>query len=644
MTAIFGYAGKILDIDLSTHSIKTYLPDGESNRKYLSGVGFNAKVLYEELPAGADPLGPENILVFHVGALVGTNVPTASRSEVSAKSPATGLFGTANSGNYWGSELKYAGYDGIVIRGRAAHPVYILVTNDNVRIIPAGHLWGRDAWETIAALRAELRDRDMQVASIGPAGENLVRFASIENGPFDAWARTGLGAVMGSKNLKAVAVRGTGHVRVARRREFMEKVAATRKAIYASPFYGPFERFGTMLVTLPYQEFGILPGRNFQTGIVDGWVESRSRKQVSRYSNRGVACIACPIACAHWVEIKDGPYKGLKVKDMEVTPVIGFGAGCDINNLPAIARITEICQRLGLDMVSAASAVALAMELYEKGTISEGDLGYPLPWGSEEQTFKLLHDIAHRQGIGDTLAEGTRRASDRITGSDKNVPHVKGLECFLIDPRGRWSTWTLGYITNIRGGDHLRTRNPVENLRYNDNPTPYRTEKFAFPEAMYHNLDMPEALKKEIFDPTTRDVDIPKMSKWSEDLISLYNATGMCIRPPVLHTVGPTLIAGLYSALTGIDITPEDAIQAGERTWNLQKLFNIKHGEKPAYSDYPARFYEEPVGAGPQKGRKLDRTKVRETLADYYRARGWDPQTGKPTPQKLAELKLDDLF
>jgi aldehyde:ferredoxin oxidoreductase len=640
VTESFGYAGKILDIDLSAQTIKTLSPSRVSNRKYLSGVGFNARLLYEELPAGADPLGPENLLVFHAGALVGTSVPTAGRSEVSAKSPATGLFGTANSGNYWGSELKYAGYDGIVIRGRAAHPVYIMVTNDNARIVPAGHLWGRDAWETIAALRAELQDQDIQVAAIGPAGENLVRFASIENGPFDAWARTGLGAVMGSKNLKAIAVRGTGTVKVARRREFMEIVANTRKAIYDSPFYGPFKRYGTMLVTLPYQKFGILPGRNFQTGVIDGWVESRSRKQVPLYSNRGVACIACPIACAHWVEIKDGPYKGLKVKDMEVTPVVGFGAGCDINNLPAIARITEICQRLGLDMVSAASAVALAMELYEKGTISEGDLGYPLPWGSEEHTFKLLHDIARRQGIGDILAEGTRRAAGHITGTDKNAFHVKGLECFLIDPRGRWSTWALGYITNIRGGDHLRTRNPVENLRYNDNPVPYRTEKFAFPEAMYRNLDMPEALKKEIFDPTTRDVNIPKMSKWSEDLISLYNATGMCIKPPILNTVGPTLIAGLYSTLTGIDITPEDAIRAGERIWNLQKLFNIKHGEKPADSDYPARFYEEPVGAGPQKGRKLDRAKVLETLAEYYRARGWDPQTGKPTKEKLAELGL----
>jgi len=640
MNDTYGYAGKILDIDLTSGHIGLITPDEEMQRNYISGAGFNARLLYDRIPPGTDPLGPDNILAFNAGVLVGTNVPTASRSEASALSPATGLFGTANSGNYWGSELKYAGYDGIIIRGKAARPVTIAITNNQANIIPADHLWGKDAWETIAALHRDLGDRDIQVATIGPAGENLVRFASIENGPYDAWARTGLGAVMGSKNLKAIAVRGTGPVRVAKVKAFIKTVTATREAIFASPFYGPFERFGTMLVTLPYQEFGILPGRNFQTGVIDGWVETRSRKQVPRYSNRGVACIACPIACAHWVEVKDGPYSGLKMKDMEVTPVIGFGAGCDIGGLPAVAKLTEICQRLGLDMVSAAAAVAMTMQLYQDGHVGQKDLGYKLAWGSEEGTFRLLDDIAQRRGIGDTLAEGTRRASEQLPGAAGKAIHVKGLEPFLMDPRGRWSTWILGYITNIRGGDHLRTRNPVENLRFNDNPVPYRTEKFGLPDGMYEKLDMPEKLKQVIFDPQTKDVDIPKMAKWSEDLISVYNSTGLCIRPPVLHTVGPTLIAGLYSSLTGIEISAGEIMQAGERTWNLQKMFNIRHGEKPSDSDYPARFYDEPAGAGPASGRKLEREKVQATLAEYYGARGWEPASGRPTSEKLTELGL----
>ena len=242
-----------------------------------------------------------------------------------------------------------------------------------------------------------------------------------------------------------------------------------------------------------------------------------------------------------------------------------------------------------------------------------------------------------------------RRPSDRgnggggeekIPGAEKYATHVKGLEPFLIDPRSRWSTWTLGYITNTRGGDHLRTRNPLENLRHNENPVPYMTEKFDFPNEMYDQFDMPEALKKEIFDPVTKDVNIPKMAKWSEDLINIYNATGICIRPPVLHTVGPTLISRLYSSLTGIDLTPEEIMKAGERAWNLQKLFNIKHGESREDLDFPKRFYDEPQGAGPAKGRTLDRQAVKKVLEEYFEARGWDRETGMPTEKKLTELGL----
>ncbi|MBC7326356.1 MAG: aldehyde ferredoxin oxidoreductase family protein [Moorella sp. (in: Bacteria)] len=637
---MYGYSGKILDVNLTTGEIKERPIEEDWPKRYLGGLGFNARILDREIPAGADPLGPENVLAFGVGVLVGTTVPTASRTEASALSPLTGLFGTANSGNFWGSELKFAGYDGLVVRGKAVAPVYLWICDGRAQILPAEYLWGRDAWETVREIRRRYNDENIQVAAIGPAGENLVRFASIENGPADAWARTGLGAVMGSKNLKAVAVRGTGPVRVARKKEFLRAVADTRRALFSSPFYGPFSRFGTMLASLPYQEFGCLPGRNYQRGAIENWVETRSRKALPKYSNRGIACIACPIACAHWVEVKDGPYQGLKLKDMEVTPVIGFGAGCDIGSLPAIAKLTETCQRLGIDMVSAAATVAFAMELFERGIIKEQAIGFPLSWGDEKAAIALLEMIAHRRGVGDILAEGTKRAARHFPGASPSAVEVKGLECFLIDPRTRWSTWTLGYITNVRGGDHLRTRNPVENLHFNENPVPYFTEKFGFGTDMYEQLDMPGRLKEEIFDPATKDVNIPKMSKWAEDLIAVYNALGMCIRPPVLHTVGPTLFSRLFSTLTGIEISPEEFIRAGERIWNLQKLFNLRHGEKPADSDYPPRFYEEPAGPGPAAGRRLEREQVKRVLAEYYRARGWDAETGEPTPAKLAELGL----
>ncbi|KJS15310.1 MAG: aldehyde:ferredoxin oxidoreductase [Peptococcaceae bacterium BRH_c4b] len=635
-----GYSGKILDVNLTSGEIKMRPIEQDWPKKYLSGLGFNARILHDEIPPGTDPLGPDNVLVFGVGVLTGTAVPSASRTEASSLSPLTGTFGTSNSGSHWGGELKYAGFDSLVIRGKAASPVYLWISNNSVDILPAGHLWGKDSWDTIREIHKQYNDEGVQIATIGQAGENMVRFACIENGPYDAWGRTGLGAVMGSKNLKAIAVRGSGPVRVARKQEFLGTLAETRAAILGSPFFGPVSRFGSLLAATPFNEHGALPGRNYQKGSIEGWTETRTRKVLHKYSNRNVGCMACPIACAHWVEIKEGPYAGLRLKDMEVTPLLSFGAGCDVDNLPAVAKLHETCQRLGMDMVSSGNLVGFAMELYQRGIISEQEVGFPLQWGDEKAVLSMLDMIAHRKGFGDILADGVKRAARHFPEASKYAMEIKGLECFQVDPRARWSTWTLGFITNIRGGDDLRTRNPVENLRFNENPVPYFTEKFNFPDDIYNGLDMPEPLKKEIFDPETKDVNIPKMNKWAGDLMSVYNSLGMCMRPPVLHTVGPTLFSRLYSALTGIDMTPEEIILAGERIWNLIKLFNIRHGEKPSDCDFPSRFYEEAVSAGPAAGRKLDREQVKNVLKEYYKARGWDEETGMPGPEKLAELDL----
>ncbi|HEX3031632.1 MAG TPA: aldehyde ferredoxin oxidoreductase C-terminal domain-containing protein [Bacillota bacterium] len=527
-----------------------------------------------------------------------------------------------------------------ILRGRAEKPVYLLIRDDRVQLLPAEHLWGKDCWETIDTIREEQQDPEVQVALIGPAGENLVRFASIENGYYDAWARTGLGAVMGSKNLKAIAVRGTGSVKVARKKEFVESTGAIRKAIQNSPFFGAFSKFGSMLATGPYHEFGALPGRNFQTGVVKDWWETRGRPQVPKLSKRGVGCIACNVACAHWAEVKEGPYAGLKMKDLEVTPVISYGAQCDIGDLGSIVKVTEICQRLGMDLVSSGGVIAFAMELFQRGLLSPTDLGGALPWGDAEAAFSLLHKIALRQGVGDLLAEGAFRAGQQIPGAAPYPITVKGMEMPFFDPRARWSTWTLGFITNVRGGDHLRTRNPVENLKYNENPQPYRTEKFGFDMKMFESLDIPAEQKGEIFTSPAGDVNVAKMAKWSEDLLCLFNSLGICIRPPVLQAVGPTRLAELYTTLTGWDITPEELILAGERIWNLQKLVNIREGETREEHVFPARFYQEPLPEGPAQGRVLDGEQVEQALDEYFAARGWDSVTTAPTPAKLRLLGL----
>ena len=642
---MFGYAGSIAEIDLSEGKIRIKNTDERGEkflREYLGGIGFNTRWLWEETDSTTDPLSPQNCLVFSIGVFGCTNLPTSSRTEASGRSPATGLFGTSSSGNYWGSELKFAGFDSLVIKGRAASPVYLWITNDGIEIRPAEHLWGRDARETMEILRRELGDDQAQVAAVGPGGENRVRFGCIENGPYGAWARTGLGAVMGSKNLKAIAVRGRGGIRAADKKAFLNLVKEAREKLLKSPFYEPFKRFGTMNATVPYAEFGALPGRNFQTGVLTDWEDTRTRKLVHKYSQRGIACISCPIACGHWTEVKEGPFAGLCAKDLEVTPVMAFGATCDVPSLPAVAYLTEVCQSLGIDAVSAAGAAAFAMELFQRGILKEKEIGFPLVWGDVAAIEKLLRMIAYRQGIGDILAEGVYRASQVIPGAADYAMHVKGLELPMADPRGRWSTWTFGYLTNIRGGDHLRCRNPVENLRFNENPKPYRTERFGFPETVYQELDMPEEEKAKIFDPDTRDVNIPRMSKWAEDLISVFNATGVCIRPPVLQAWGPALLSRLYTALTGIEISAQELMQAGERIWNLQKLFNLRAGERPEDSSYPRRFYEEPLPEGPAKGKKLDAEAVREALQEYYAARGWDEDTGVPRAEKLRSLGLKE--
>lgn len=634
------YFVRFIDVDLSNKRINILTIEESTLRDYLGGAGLSARFIYDEVPVGADPLGEDNVLCFSVGTFAGTGLPTACRVEASAKSPLTGLIGTSNSGNYWGAELVYAGYHGVIIRGKSKEPCYLSIFNDEIRIISAEGLWGLDSWDTMTFIRKELCDTDVQIASIGQAGENQVKYASIQNGPYDAWGRTGLGAVMGSKNLKAIAVRGIGSIRPKNEKVFLGEVESSFKAIKSSPFYDAFKEYGTMLATIPYYNFGALPGRNFQIGKPEGWMENRSRKVVKQFSNRGVACISCPIACAHWVEVKEGKYKGLSIKDMEVTPVIGFGAGCDIDNIPAISKITEICQRYGLDMVSAASSIAFAMELYQRELLKAEDIGFSLEWGDEDAVIELLLQIATRKGIGDILAEGVREASKKIPESEYYAMHVKGLEIPMIDPRGRWSTWSFGNLTNIRGGDHLRNRNPVENLRFNENRTPYETEAFEFDQGMYDSFDMPEDIKESIFDKDRKQVDIARMSKWSEDLISVYNSVGLCIRPPVLQAIGPSAIARLYSAFTGIEMTSETIMKAGERIWNLQKLFNLREGEKPEDSTYPDRFFNEAQSDDFEIQRKLDYIKVKEILRMYLKARGWNEESGIPTTDKLNELGL----
>lgn len=626
-----GYAGKIIEVNLTTGAMTTYPLDDKMARDYIGGIGFNARILYDNVPPGSDALGPENILAFSAGSLVGSPFPTASRTEASAKSPLTGGFGTSNSGAFFGTRLKNAGYDVVIIKGKAANPVYIHIDNEQVRIKDAAQLWGKDAWEAIDLIKSW--HYCAEIALIGTAGENMVRFASIENGYYDGWGRTGLGAVMGSKMLKAIVVNGSRGI-VPNDPQALLKV--TRKAqdlIKSAGAYQPFAEYGTMNATIPYGNYNAVSTHNFSRETLPDWKKTAGRQIVDVYGTRHIACQSCIIACGHLAEITEGKYAGLQVKALEITPTVSFSGNIGLGTEAAI-KAAEVCQRLGMDMVSTGSLVAFATELYQKGIISHEDVGYELEFGNEDSAFALMNDIAQRNGLGAILAEGVKRAAAAIPGAEPYAMQVKGLEIPMIDPRGRWSTWTLGILTNIRGGDHLRCRNPVENLRFNETDEDFRQERFGYKLPMYEKLDMLEHLKTDAIDLENDTVNIARMSVWAEDLINLFNSTGVCIRPPVMEKLGPTVIAEALSAFNGLDISTEELMLAANRSWTLMKLFNLREGEKGGDSKFPRRFYKEATA-----GKTLDEEKIAKVVEEYYQARGWS-ETGSPLIETLQRLGL----
>ncbi|MBW2201570.1 MAG: aldehyde ferredoxin oxidoreductase family protein [Deltaproteobacteria bacterium] len=638
---MFGYAGRILVIDLSSENIKKVPLEEEVARKYLGGLGMNTKLLFDHTKADIDPLGPDNVLIFGTGPLVGTFMPTASKVELTAKSPLTGLFGTASSGYHFGSEMKYAGYDNIIIKGQADRPVYLAIRDESVEIRDASHLWGKDVWETVDILEEEWNSEDIQVAVIGPSGENLVRFSAVQNGKYGAWGRTGMGAVMGSKLLKAMVIRGKGGIKVAQKEPFRQLARELRQEIINSPFFPAVSKYGSMAGTGAYGKFGALPAKNFQTGVIEDWFQTRGYKVIEKYSDQTMACQACPVACIHWAVIKEGPYAGLKIKGIEVTMIFEIGAKIFVHDLDGILKCVEEFHRSGVDVVSGCGTIAMLMELYQRKLIDEEQIGFPLEWGDVDAICRLIKMIANREGIGDILAEGAKKANIALTGNDDYAITVKGLEIPTFDPRSRWSVWTLGYLTSTRGGDHLRTRNPVENLRFPSLPDNYRKEPFGFPEEFYKKMDMPEELKKKIIDPALETTDIVLMEKWSEDIISVFNSIGICTRPTSLQALGPTSIARMFQTCVGWDMDAEEVMKAGERIWNLQRIYNLREGEKRKDAVYPRRFYKEKLPEGPAKGMVIDKKAVNQMLDDYYEARGWDRKEGIPSREKIQELGLE---
>ncbi|MFH1137437.1 MAG: aldehyde ferredoxin oxidoreductase family protein [Pseudomonadota bacterium] len=610
-----GFMGRILRVNLGSGKISEEpLPEREA-RLFLGGSGLATWYLFRETSPGIDPLGPDNKLIFLTGPLTGTPSPSSGRFSAAAKSPQTGFWGSSNSGGRFGLDFKKTGYDGVIIEGAADAPVTLVVDDEGARLESAADLWGLKVPEAAARLK-EKHGAKTNAALIGPAGENLVRFAAIMNDVHRALGRCGLGAVMGSKKLKAVVAGGSRKINLADRTNFAAAAKTARNFVNESLLKMTLEVYGTNMVLDMVNVKGGLPTRNWQSGSC-GYTDDINGPAINENILVGrQACFACPIACGRLSEVKTGKY-ACRGEGPEYESVGAFGPMCDVRDLEAITYAHILCNEYGLDTVSTGAVIAFAMECHEKGILTREDCdGLEVRFGDPDAVIELIHCIARRQGVGDLLAEGSRRAAARLgQGSDRFAMQVKGLELPSYDCRATKITG-LGFVTSNRGGDHITA--------YVQGPT---------------FLDIPFLIVDEsaIADPMVENPAEAKVVKDLEDALTVFDSLGAC------KFMGMALMAEdlvpVVAAAVGWDFSVEEFRRAGERIFNLARLYNIREGLTRKDDNLPERLLRDPLPDGPAAGLVVD---LAPLLDAYYRFRGWDPE-GRPSPEKLKELGLQDL-
>ena len=611
-----GFMGKILRVNLTDLTVSDEPLRQDDAKMFLGGNGLATKYLFDELEPGIDPLGPENKLIIMTGPLTGTISPSSGRYSAVTKSPLTGLWGSSNSGGHWGRHLKKTGFDGIIIEGMASKPVNLIIDDDKVELRDAEDTWGKGVKETTKQLKEELGKR-FNISCIGIGGENQVKYAAIMNDIDRTLGRCGFGAVMGSKKLKAIAVAGTSKIAVAQKEDFKEAVKTATNFIQESLLKITLEVYGTNMVLDLVNVKGGLPTRNWQSGSCS-YADDINGPAINEKILVGkTACFACPIACGRLSEVKSGKYK-CKGEGPEYESVGALGSMCDVGDLKAITYAHLLCNDLGLDTVSTGSTIAFAMECYEKGILTKAQTdGLELKFGDADSMIELIKKIAKRDGIGDLLAEGTKRVSEKLgKDSERFAMHVKGLELAAYDCRATKITG-LAFCTANRGGDHI--------TGYIQGPT---------------FMDIPLLVVEEsvIEDARVENPEETKIVKDLEDALAVFDAVGVC------KFMGMALMAEditpIIASATGWDFDVADFRKAGERIYNLARLFNIREGCTRADDTLPKRLTEEPLADGPAEGLVVD---LEPLLDAYYDFRGWDKITGKPTPAVLKELGLDKL-
>ncbi len=604
----FGYAGRILRVNLTNGKIKFEELRLEDARMFIGGTGLAAKIIYEEVDPKTLPFDPSNKLVFMNGPLTGTIVPSSSKYAVCAKSPLTGIWGEAHASGFWGAELKSAGFDGVIIEGKSKRPVYLRIFDDEVVLEDASHLWGSGCIECEDMIKSDL-GRDVKVACIGPAGEKLVRFASIINDGGRAAGRCGMGAVMGSKLLKAIAVKGTGKAEIYDFDRLRRMIIRLYPVLMSFPSTQIQSSYGTNGEMASFYEYGDVPIKHFTLGSWEG-IEKIDGEYMAKTIVKGQrACLGCPIGCWRYVEVEDGRFAGVKGKGPEYETVASFGSLLLNDDIRAIAKANDMCNHYGLDTISTGVTIAFAMECYEKGLIGRDDVGLELRWGDSDVILELIRRIGEREGFGNILAEGTRIASERIGGSAKELAmHVKGLEIPMHDPRA-FKGMGLQYATSNRGACHLQG-------------LVLRVEQGErFPDLkIYERVDR--------FEVKGKGRIVAVMQDWNEVQDSAITCKFLGVSPGHLTT--------FYTLTTGIRARLPDILKAGERIFNLKRLFNVKCGVSRKDDVLPRRFLEEPLKDGGAKGQTVN---LDYMLDEYYEFRGWDPN-GIPKIEKLRDLGI----
>jgi len=610
-----GYNGKILRVNLSQKRVSEETIDELFCRRYLGGAGFASYFLWKELPQGIDPLGAENKLVFATGPVTGLQLPGSGRHCVGAKSPLSEGIAKSEVGGYWGVELKRAGYDTIIIEGKADKPVYLWIHDGEASIREASHLWGMNTKEAQESIRTELGDNLVQLALIGPAGETLVRYACIMHGLYDAAGRGGLGAVMGSKNLKAIAVRGNKAPKAAA----PERVRELRQWLLANlHLVEGLREFGTGDVMDVYEAIGNLPVRNFRDGLFPGVtkISAQTIRDTIRVGMNG--CFGCPIRCKKVVKIKEPYPVDPAYGGPEYETLAAFGSNCGIDDLKAISKASEFCNAYSLDTISTGGVIAFAMECFEKGLLTIKDTGgIELKFGNTEALLKLIPLITRREGIGDLLAEGTARAAKNIgSGAEELAMQVKGVEMGLHEPRLKPGLG-LGYMVNPHGADH------ETNLQDTNYATPSQ---------------IAELMPLGILEPPLLDDIGPRkvaLFRLVQFKTILMDSLSLCDSLPYSYKQ----LADLVAAVTGWDTSLVEQLQIAERILTVGRLFNCREGFTADDDKLPPRFFQ-PKTDGVLSEKTLDAAKVEKAKHYYYTLMGWDARTGVPTAEKLEELYI----